>query len=145
MVGKNGESAGIPADNGLGTEALGHLLLRLALPSILAQVVNLLYNLVDRVFVGRIPDTGALALAGVGVAFPVIMFISAFASLVGMGGAPRASMAMGRGDRETAERILAYRDTYGKFVTVEQLLDVEGIGEGLLEQLRPYVYVEESE
>ena len=106
MVGKNGESAGIPADNGLGTEALGHLLLRLALPSILAQVVNLLYNLVDRVFVGRIPDTGALALAGVGVAFPVIMFISAFASLVGMGGAPRASMAMGRGDRETAERIL---------------------------------------
>ena len=90
MVGKNGESAGIPADNGLGTEALGHLLLRLALPSILAQVVNLLYNLVDRVFVGRIPDTGALALAGVGVAFPVIMFISAFASLVGMGGAPRA-------------------------------------------------------
>ncbi len=100
------KTAGNPADNGLGTEALGCLLLRLAVPSILAQMVNLLYNLVDRVFVGRIPDTGSLALAGIGVAFPVIMFISAFAGLAGMGGAPRASMAMGRGDNEEAERIL---------------------------------------
>ena len=103
---RSSKTAGNPADNGLGTEALGCLLLRLAVPSILAQMVNLLYNLVDRVFVGRIPDTGSLALAGIGVAFPVIMFISAFAGLAGMGGAPRASMAMGRGDNEEAERIL---------------------------------------
>ena len=90
----------------LATAPIGRLLLRFGIPSILAQVVNLLYNVVDRIFVGRIPEVGPLALAGLGVAFPVILIISAFSFLAGMGGAPLASIAMGRGDNEKAERIL---------------------------------------
>ena len=66
----------------------------------------MLYNLVDRVYIGHIPNTGALAQTGVGLTFPVIMVISAFSSLIGMGGAPRASIAMGRGDHQDAEEIL---------------------------------------
>lgn len=90
----------------LATKPLGRLLLRFAVPSILAQLVNLLYNIVDRIFVGRIPDIGPLALAALGVSFPIILIISAFSFLAGMGGAPLASIAMGRGDNEKAERIL---------------------------------------
>ena len=71
-----------------------------------AQIVNLLYNIVDRIFVGRIPEIGPLALAGLGVAFPIILIISSFSFLAGMGGAPLASIAMGRGDNAKAERIL---------------------------------------
>ena len=80
--------------------------MRFAVPSILAQIVNLLYNIVDRIFVGRIPDIGPLALAGLGVSFPIILIISAFSFLAGMGGAPLASIAMGRGDYAKAERIV---------------------------------------
>ena len=83
----------------LGTEPVGRLLLRLAMPAICAQLVNMLYNIVDRIFIGHIPDVGADALTGVGVTFPVIMLISAFSALVGMGGAPRASIALG--EKET--------------------------------------------
>ena len=75
----------------LGTEPIGKLLFRLALPAITAQIINLLYNLVDRVYIGHMPGDGALALTGVGVCMPVIMIVSAFAALVSMGGAPRAS------------------------------------------------------
>ena len=74
----------------LGRDPVGPLLVRLALPTICAQVVNLLYNIVDRIYIGRIPDEGALALTGMGVTFPVITLIAAFAALIGMGGAPRA-------------------------------------------------------
>lgn len=88
------------------TKPLGRLLLRFAIPSIFAQIVNLLYNIVDRIFVGRIPEIGPLALAGLGVAFPIILIISSFSFLAGMGGAPLASIAMGRGDNAKAERIL---------------------------------------
>ena len=91
----------------LATNPLGRLLLRFAIPSIFAQIVNLLYNIVDRIFVGRIPEIGPLALAGLGVAFPIILIISSFSFLAGMGGAPLASIAMGRGDNAKAERILA--------------------------------------
>lgn len=90
----------------LGTEPIGKLLFRLALPAITAQIINLLYNLVDRVYIGHMPGDGALALTGVGVCMPVIMIVSAFAALVSMGGAPRASIAMGRGEKESAEKIL---------------------------------------
>ena len=90
----------------LATQSLGRLLVRFAVPSILAQIVNLLYNIVDRIFVGRIPDIGPLALAGLGVSFPIILIISAFSFLAGMGGAPLASIAMGRGDYAKAERIV---------------------------------------
>ena len=90
----------------LGTEPVGKLLKKLAIPAITAQLINMLYNLVDRVYIGHIPTTGALALTGVGVCMPVIMLVSAFAALVSMGGAPRASIAMGEGKREEAERLL---------------------------------------
>ena len=90
----------------LGTMPLGRLMFQLVVPTVFAQIVNLLYNLVDRIYVGRIPGEGSMALAGLGVTFPVIMLISAFAALVGQGGAPRASICMGQKDMEGAERIL---------------------------------------
>lgn len=90
----------------LGSDALGPLLFRLAVPAITAQVVNVLYNMVDRMYIGHIPNEGALALTGLGVCFPLIMVVSAFAALAAMGGAPRASIMMGRKDHQAAERIL---------------------------------------
>jgi len=90
----------------LGTEPVGKLLWKLALPTLAAQLINMLYNLVDRVFIGRIPGVGTLALTGVGVCLPLIMIISAFAALVSSGGAPRASIFMGKGDNDFAEKTL---------------------------------------
>ena len=90
----------------LGNEGIGSLLFKLALPAILAQIINVLYNMVDRMYIGHIPDVGSSALTGVGVTMPVIMAISAFAALASMGGAPRASIMMGKGDKKQAEKIL---------------------------------------
>ena len=90
----------------LGTDQIGSLLFKLALPAILAQIINVLYNMVDRMYIGHIPDIGPNALTGVGVTMPVIMAISAFAALVSMGGAPRASIMMGKGKNEEAEKIM---------------------------------------
>lgn len=90
----------------LGNEKVGKLLFMLAVPAILSQIVNLLYNIVDRMYIGHIPNVGALALTGVGVCLPLIMIVSAFACLVGMGGAPRASIYMGKQDNATAEKIM---------------------------------------
>ena len=90
----------------LGTEPVGKLMFRLALPTITAQLINMLYNIIDRIYIGHIPGNGALALTGVGVCMPLIMIISAFAALVGGGGAPHASIAMGKNDLNTAEHIL---------------------------------------
>lgn len=90
----------------LATEPVGKLLRQLALPTVIAQLINMLYNIVDRMFIGHIPHTGALALTGVGVCMPLIMIVTAFASLVGNGGAPRASIYMGQGNHDHAEKIL---------------------------------------
>ena len=90
----------------LATEPVGKLLLKLSLPTVAAQIINMLYNIVDRIYIGHIPENGALALTGVGVCMPIIMIISAFASLVGNGGAPRASIFMGKGDKTSAEKTL---------------------------------------
>lgn len=90
----------------LGTEKVGKLLFSLAIPAITAQIINVLYNVVDRIYIGHIPNVGANALTGVGVTFPLIMIISAFASLIGMGGAPRAAIMMGKGKSDSAEEIL---------------------------------------
>lgn len=90
----------------LGTEPIGKLLLRLALPTVAAQIINMLYNIVDRIYIGHIPEVGALALTGVGVCMPLIMIVSAFAALVSNGGAPRASIFLGKGDKESAEKTL---------------------------------------
>lgn len=90
----------------LGKAPIGRLLLRLALPTVIAQLVNMLYNVVDRIYIGHIEGYGDLALTGVGVCMPIIMIVSAFAALVSSGGAPRASISMGKRDYESAERIL---------------------------------------
>ena len=90
----------------LGTEPVGQLLRRLAIPTVIAQLVNMLYNIVDRMYIGRLEGIGTEALAGVGACMPVILLVSAFAALASMGGAPRASIFMGRGDRESAERTM---------------------------------------
>ena len=96
----------VPKEVDLGKDPVGRLLFTLAAPAITSQVVNALYNVVDRMYIGHIPGEGAAALTGLGVCFPLIMLISAFANLIGMGGAPRASIMMGHGDEKAAERIL---------------------------------------
>ena len=90
----------------LATRPVGRLLVQLSLPAIAAQVVNLLYNVVDRMYIGHIPGEGAMALTGLGVTMPLIVLITAFASLASVGGAPRAAIMMGRGKKEEAEKIL---------------------------------------
>ena len=90
----------------LATEPVGKLLFRLAVPTFMAQLINMLYNMVDKIYIGHMPGDGDLALAGVGICLPLIILVSAFAALVASGGAPRASIEMGRGDNEAAERIL---------------------------------------
>ena len=90
----------------LGTEPIGKLLRQLAVPTVIAQLVNMLYNIVDRIYIGHIPGDGDLALTGVGVCLPLILIVSAFAALVASGGAPRASIYMGKQDHDTAEKIL---------------------------------------
>ena len=90
----------------LGTEPIGKLLRQLAVPTVIAQLVNMLYNIVDRIYIGHIPGNGDLALTGVGVCLPLILIVSAFAALVASGGAPRASIYMGKQDYATAEKIL---------------------------------------
>ena len=90
----------------LGTGSVVKLVFELAIPSVTAQLINLLYNIVDRIYIGNMPVVGDLALTGVGVTFPIIMIISAFSAFVGMGGAPLASIRMGAGDQEGAQRIL---------------------------------------
>ena len=90
----------------LGTAPIGKLLFKLALPTVVAQLINMLYNIVDRIYIGHMPKIGDLALTGVGVCMPIILIVSAFAALVSSGGAPRASIFMGKKDMESAERTL---------------------------------------
>ena len=90
----------------LAREPLGKLLFKLAVPTVAAQLINMLYNIVDRIYIGHIPEIGPAALTGVGVCMPLIMIVSAFAALVGYGGAPRTSIFMGKKDKESAEKTL---------------------------------------
>ena len=90
----------------LATEPIGKLLFRLSIPTVVAQLINMLYNIVDRIYIGHMPGDGSLALTGVGVCMPIIMLVSAFAALVSSGGAPRASIFMGEKDTESAEKTL---------------------------------------
>ncbi len=92
--------------NFLETEPIGKLLLKLSIPTVIAQLINMLYNIIDRIYIGHIPGNGSLALTGVGVCMPIIMIVSAFAALVSSGGAPRASIYMGKQDNTSAEKIL---------------------------------------
>ncbi len=90
----------------MGTGSVKALMVQMALPAVVAQVVNLLYNIVDRIYIGHIPEIGGTALTGVGLFTPLLMLITAFAALAGSGGAPRAAIAMGEGRKESAEKIL---------------------------------------
>ena len=90
----------------LGKGSIPKLLAQLAIPVVVAQIVNLLYNIVDRIYIGHIPGEGSLALTGVGVCMPIIMIVTAFAALISSGGAPRASICMGKQDNKSAEQIL---------------------------------------
>lgn len=90
----------------LGTEPIGKLLMKLAIPTVIGQLINMFYNIIDRIYIGHMPGDGSLALTGVGVCMPIIMIVSAFAALVSSGGAPRASIFMGKKDLDSAEKIL---------------------------------------
>ena len=108
----------------LGTEPVGKLLLKLAVPTVIAQLVNMLYNIVDRIYIGHMPGDGSLALTGIGVCMPIILVVSAFASFSATGGAPRASIFMGRGDHDytanTLQAQLLYLDSVdnGKDISI---------------------------
>ena len=91
----------------MGSGSIGKWMVRLAVPAILGQLVNMLYNIVDRIYIGHIPEIGTDALTGVGLFTPILMLITAFAMLAGAGGAPRAAISMGKGDKDTAEKIMA--------------------------------------
>ena len=93
-------------DQRLGTEPIGRLMVQMAVPAVAAQLINVLYNIVDRVYIGHIAGYGDMALTGVGVTFPIIMLISAFSAFAGMGGAPLASILLGKQDYDGAEDIL---------------------------------------
>ena len=108
-------------ENNLGTESVGRLLFRLAIPAIIAQLVNVLYNIIDRIFIGRLPN-GDMAMAGVGVVFPIITLISAFSALIGMGGAPIAAIKMGKKDNDGAEKILT--NSFSMLIIISLILTV---------------------
>lgn len=137
--------------NKLAQMPVGRLLISLDAPAIAAQLVNLLYNMVDRIYIGHIPGVGSLALTGLGVTLPVITLISAFAALIGFGGAPRASIAMGKEDYEKAERILgncvftlvllAAALTLGFFVFAEPVLYAFGASQDTIVYALPYLKI----
>ena len=94
------------SEEALASAPIGILMLKLAVPAVAAQVINMLYNIVDRIYIGHIPEVGRTALTGLGITFPIIMLVSAFAAFAGQGGAPLASIRLGAGDRNGAEKIL---------------------------------------
>lgn len=94
------------AGQDMGSGSVKKLLVQLAVPAVVAQVINLLYNIVDRIYIGHIPEIGASALTGVGLFMPILMLLNAFAMMAGSGGAPRAAIAMGQNDKDTAEKII---------------------------------------
>ena len=102
----------------LGTAPIGKLLLKLAIPTVVAQLVNMLYNIVDRIYLGHMPVDGSLALTGVGVCTPIILFVSAFAALICSSGAPRSSIFMGEGNYDKAE------ETMGNCFTLQILVSM---------------------
>ena len=135
----------------LGEERIGKLLLKLAMPSVIAQLVSMLYNVVDRIYIGHMPETGDIALTGLGLCFPVIMIISAFAGMIGQGGAPRAAIYMGKGQTKAAEEVLGNCVTVlivlSLFLTIileislEPVLRLFGASDNSLSYALPYLRV----
>lgn len=145
------ESVNNDKNNPLANERIGKILVKMVVPAVVAQIVNLLYNIVDRMFISGIPEIGTLALTGVGVAFPIIMLISAFASLIGMGGSPRAAIKMGQSDYDDAEEILSNSFISLVFISVvltlfflifnEKLLLMFGASEQTLPYAKQYINI----
>lgn len=106
------------SDGRLGSAPLGRLIVSLAIPAVIAQLINVIYNMVDRIYIGHIPGVGPQALTGLGLSLPIILLIQAFSSLAGMGGAPRASIQLGKGNRQEAERILGNSATILLFFAI---------------------------
>lgn len=106
------------SDERLGSAPLGRLIVSLAIPAVIAQLINVIYNMVDRIYIGHIPGVGPQALTGLGLSLPIILLIQAFSSLAGMGGAPRASIQLGKGNRQEAERILGNSATILLFFAI---------------------------
>lgn len=135
----------------LGSGSVRSLLLKLAIPAVVAQIINLLYNIVDRIYIGHIPEIGTSALTGVGLCMPILMLVNAFASLAGAGGAPRAAIAMGRGNKEDAEHILgncfsaliiiALTLTIGLSAAAEPLLWLFGASENTISYALDYLRI----
>lgn len=94
----------VDISNQMANAPVWSLIIKLSIPAILAQIVNLLYNIVDRIYIGHMEDVGTMAITGVGLCFPVISLITAFTMLVAQGGAPRAAIEMGKGDIKKAEK-----------------------------------------
>lgn len=138
-------------EDNLGRGKISKLLFTLAIPAITAQIINVLYNVVDRMYIGHIPNIGADALTGVGVTFPLIMIISAFASLIGMGGAPRASIMMGKNKNDSAEEVLGNSVTTLLIISIvltvfflifnEKLLLLFGASENTLSYASSYMNI----
>lgn len=130
----------------LGSAPVGRLLFSLAVPCILAQVVNVLYNVVDRMYIGHIPVVGSDALTGVGVTMPLITAVSAFAYLVCMGAAPRAAVYLGQDDRKTAQKVMNSSLALLVVLAIALTIIVEFVGKDLLmafgasEQTIPYAW-----
>lgn len=139
------------SDEILGTERIGTLVVKLAVPAVAAQFINVLYNVVDRIYIGNIPGTGALALTGVGVTFSILMLIAAFSAFAGMGGAPLASIRLGAGDRDGAEKILGNSFlmllflsatlTIGFLIFKEPLLYAFGASEATIQYSLEYITI----
>ena len=112
--------------NILKTMPVGMLFIKMALPAVLSQLINILYNLVDKMFIGHMKYGGANAIAGLGITTPVILFLSAFAALVSMGGAPKAAIAIGKNEKNMAERIMgscmAFLIVISTFLTAGMLI-----------------------
>ncbi len=106
----------------MATEKIGKLMLGMAVPSIVAQIINILYSIVDRIYIGHIEGVGMEALTGVGVTFPIVTLVSAFSAFVGAGGAPLAAIWLGKGDRKRAEKILGNGVTMLLFFTVALMI-----------------------
>lgn len=135
----------------MGSASVPKLMLNLAIPAVIAQLINMLYNIVDRIYIGHIPEAGASALTGVGLFLPILMMINAFAMLAGSGGAPRAAIAMGKNDREGAEKILgncfsvlmifAVVLTIGFYIFAPQLLRLFGASDVTLPYALSYARI----
>ena len=94
-------------ENDLGNDSIGSLVLKLAVPTMIAQFVNVLYSIIDRIYIGNIPGEGALALAGVGICGPIVTLLTSFGTLIGLGGSILMAMKMGEGNMKKAKQILS--------------------------------------